>query len=338
MRRKYDRNGAIVPLFSLNLTAGLLEEETPHRENFIKIRRYMEKQTVRPYVVGIGELLWDMLPEGKKPGGATANFAYHISQFGLKGVVVSAVGNDPLGDELEALLASRGVSTSLQRNDYPTGRVSVSLDDQGIPTYSICEHTAWDHIRFDETLAQIASECAAASFGSLAQREAVSRESIHRFLQGMPAKSWRIFDINLRRSFYTEEVIKGSLGCCNILKINDEELVVLDRMLDLGGGSLEELCRRVMDRYSLRAVILTCGSRGSYVFTTEASSFRETPRVDVVDTVGAGDSFTGSFCAALLRGKSIPEAHALAVDVAAYVCTQAGGMPPMPKELTSRLG
>ena len=298
---------------------------------------HMEKQTVRQRVVGIGELLWDMLPEGKTPGGATANFAYHVSQFGLEGVVVSAVGNDPLGDELKTLLESRGVNTCLQRNDYPTGSVLVELDAQGIPAYTIREHTAWDHILFDETLLKMASGCAAASFGSLAQREEASRESIRRFLQSMPSESWRIFDINLRQSFYTEAVIKGSLECCNVLKINDEELVVLARMFALGEGSQEELCRRIMERYPLRALILTCGSRGSYVFTEEESAYRETPRVEVVDTVGAGDSFTGSFCAALLRGKSIPEAHALAVDVAAYVCSQAGGMPPMPEELKNRL-
>lgn len=297
----------------------------------------MENQKEQRTVVGIGELLWDMLPEGKKPGGATANFAYHVSQFGLKGMVVSAVGNDEWGDELQTLLESRGVNSVLQRNDYPTGSVLVELDTKGIPQYTIREHTAWDYILFDETLLKVASECAAVSFGSLAQREEASRESIRRFLQSMPEDALRIFDINLRQSFYTEEVIRGSLECCNILKINDEELVVLTRMLSLGTGSDEELCRRIMEQYSLRAMILTCGSRGSYVFTEEESSYRDTPRVEVVDTVGAGDSFTGSFCAALLSGKSIPDAHALAVDVAAYVCTQAGGMPPMPDELTQRL-
>ncbi len=297
----------------------------------------METPKDRSLVVGIGELLWDMLPEGKTPGGATANFAYHVSQFGLHGVVVSAVGRDSGGDELQTLLESRGVDAVLQRNDYPTGSVLVELDAKGIPQYTIREHAAWDYILFDEALLKTASECAAVSFGSLAQREEASRESIRRFLQSMPTEALRIFDINLRQQFYTEAVIRGSLECCNILKINDEELVVLTRMLALGTGAEEDLCRRIMALYPLRALILTCGSRGSYVFTEEESSYRDTPRVDVVDTVGAGDSFTGSFCAALLRGKSIPDAHALAVDVAAYVCTQAGGMPPMPADLTQRL-
>lgn len=297
----------------------------------------MENHTDKKRVAGIGELLWDMLPEGKMPGGATANFAYQVSQFGVDGVVVSAVGNDPQGDELEELLDARGVSACLQRNDYPTGSVQVELDAKGVPCYEIRKHTAWDHILFDETLLKVAAGCAAVSFGSLAQREEASRESIRRFVQSLPEESLRIFDINLRAGFYTDEVILDSLGLCNLLKINDEELGVLARIFGLGPGTDEELCRRIMDRYPLRALILTCGSRGSYVFTAEESSYRDTPRVEVVDTVGAGDSFTGSFCAALLYGKSLPEAHALAVDVAAYVCTQAGGMPPLPLELTERL-
>lgn len=288
-------------------------------------------------IVGLGELLWDHFPGGRTPGGATANFAFHVSQFGLPGLVASAVGCDRAGDELEALLESRGVHTLLQRSDHPTGSVDVRVDDRGAPDYTIHEGVAWDHIHFTEELQAVARRCAAVSFGSLAQRSAVSRETIGRFLEAMPPESLRIFDINLRQSFYTPEVIVRSLERCDILKINEEELPLLAGTLSLGGMEPEECCCQIRQRYPLQALILTCGARGSYVFTHSETLWRESFRVQVADTVGAGDAFTGAFCAALLRGRSFDEAHALAVEVSGWVCTRPGGMPPLPAELTGRL-
>lgn len=299
----------------------------------------MAQESTSRYVTGIGEALWDILPDGKKMGGAPANFAYHISQFGLKSCVASAVGRDDLGAELQAQIARQHLEAVIPAIDYPTGTVNVQLDSSGIPTYDITEHTAWDNIPFTDRLEQLARHTQAVSFGSLAQRNPVSRNTIYRFLDAMPDNtgSYKVFDINLRQHFYTKEIIDESIRRCNILKINDDELLVLDSLMHLTGDSFQEKCRALLNTYSLKILILTCGSRGSYVFTAEETSFMATPDVIVADTVGAGDSFTAAFVASLLRGKDIAEAHQLAVEVAAYVCSQPGAMPLLPDKLTARL-
>ena len=290
------------------------------------------------YVVGLGEVLWDVLPEGKKLGGAPANFAYHAGQFlGMdETIAVSALGNDKLADETIEALKEHGLNDLLPRVPYPTGTVQVQLDEQGIPTYDIKENVAWDNIPFDDDIAEIARNCRAVCFGSLAQRNVVSRATIQKFLDATPDDCVKIFDINLRQQFYTMEIIRESLQRCNILKINDEELVLIGRMFGYPGLDIENKCWLILGKYNLDMLVLTCGTNGSYVFTPGQKSFQETPKVKVADTVGAGDSFTGSFCAAILNGKPMAEAHKLAVEVSAYVCTQNGAMPKLPEELKSR--
>ncbi len=287
------------------------------------------------YVVGLGEVLWDVLPEGKKLGGAPANFAYHAGQFlGTDNTIaISALGEDKLADETIDALREHNLNDLLPRVPYPTGTVQVQLDDQGIPTYDIKENVAWDNIPFDDDIQQIARNCRAVCFGSLAQRNVVSRDTIHKFLDTTPDDCLKIFDINLRQQFYTKEIIKESLLRCNILKINDEELVLIGRMFGYPGLDIENKCWLILGKYNLDMLVLTCGTNGSYVFTPGQISFQETPKVEVADTVGAGDSFTGSFCAAILNGKPVAEAHKLAVQVSAYVCTQNGAMPTMPPQL-----
>ena len=291
------------------------------------------------YVVGLGEVLWDVLPEGKKLGGAPANFAYHAGQFlgSDNTIAVSALGNDKLGDETVEALKEHGLNDLLPRVPYPTGTVQVQLDEQGIPTYDIKENVAWDNIPFDDDIAAIARNCRAVCFGSLAQRNVVSRETIQKFLDATPADCVKIFDINLRQQFYTKEVIKESLLRCNILKINDEELVLIGRMFGYPGLDIENKCWLILGKYNLDMLVLTCGTNGSYVFTPGQMSFQATPKVEVADTVGAGDSFTGSFCAAILSGKPVTEAHQLAVEVSAFVCTQNGAMPEMKPELLAKM-
>ena len=291
------------------------------------------------YVVGLGEVLWDVLPEGKKLGGAPANFAYHAGQFlgSDNTIAVSALGNDKLGDETIEALKEHGLNDLLPRVPYPTGTVQVQLDEQGIPTYDIKANVAWDNIPFDEDIAAIARNCRAVCFGSLAQRNVVSRETIHKFLDATPADCVKIFDINLRQQFYTKEIIKESLLRCNILKINDEELVLIGRMFGYPGLDIENKCWLILGKYNLDMLVLTCGTNGSYVFTPGQMSFQATPKVEVADTVGAGDSFTGSFCAAILSGKPVTEAHQLAVEVSAFVCTQNGAMPEMKPELLAKM-
>ena len=287
------------------------------------------------YVVGLGEVLWDVLPEGKKLGGAPANFAYHAGQFigNDNTIAISAIGEDELAEETLVALRQHGLNDLLPKVPYLTGTVQVQLDAQGIPTYDIKENVAWDNIPYDNDIKQIASNCRAVCFGSLAQRNVVSRATIHRFLDDTPADCLKIFDINLRQQFYTKDIIEGSFKRCNILKINDEELVIINRMFGFESLDMRTTCQQLLENYSLDMVVLTCGTNGSYVFTPNITSFQETPKVTVADTVGAGDSFTGSFCTAILNGKSIEEAHKIAVRVSAFVCTQNGAMPKYSDEL-----
>ena len=202
-----------------------------------------------------------------------------------------------------------------------------------MPQYEIKTDVAWDHIPYDEELAALAADCQAVCFGSLAQRSEVSRNTIGAFLDAVPADCLKVFDINLRQHFYTKEVLDASFRRCDILKINDEELETVSRLFNIPGRSVEEKCRCIFDRYGLQMLILTCGTNGSYVFHAGGLSYQDTPKVDVADTVGAGDSFTGAFIGSILQGKSVAVAHETAVRVSAYVCTQPGAMPVVPEEL-----
>lgn len=283
-------------------------------------------------VVGIGEALWDVLPEGKKIGGAPANFAYHVSQFGLESRVVSAVGEDKLGMEILENFREKKLNCMIETVPYPTGTVQVSLDAEGVPCYDIKEGVAWDNIPYTSALEGLAKQTKAICFGSLAQRSVVSRETINRFLDAMPDEdTLKIFDINLRQGFYTKEILCNSFRKCNILKINDEELVTVSRMFGYPGIDLQDKCWILLAKYNLKMLILTCGVNGSYVFTPGEVSFVETPKVEVVDTVGAGDSFTAAFVSSILMGKTVREAHLRAVKTSAFVCTQNGAMPVLPE-------
>ncbi len=291
-------------------------------------------------IVGMGEALWDVLPEGKKIGGAPANFAYHVSQFGFNSRVVSAVGDDKLGNEILENFSEKNLNFLIEKVPYPTGTVQVELDNEGVPCYDIKEGVAWDNIPFTPALEELAKQTRAVCFGSLAQRSVVSRETINKFLDAMPDDNGqlRIFDINLRQNFYTKEILCNSMERCNILKINDEELVTVSRMFGYPGIDLQDKCWILLAKYNLKMLILTCGVNGSYVFTPGEISFVETPKVEVADTVGAGDSFTATFVAAILKGMKVSEAHRLAVDASAYVCTQNGAMPVFPLELKAQMG
>jgi fructokinase len=301
------------------------------------------------YVIGIGEALFDCLPEGRKLGGAPANFAYHVSQFGLNGCAVSAIGNDELGEEIVETFEQVQAQLptfhfQLSSVEQPTGTVKVTLDDKGVPQYEICLGVAWDNIPLTNAMLEIARQAQAVCFGSLAQRSETSRETIHAFLDATPADALKVFDINLRQSWYTAEVIAESLNRANILKINDEELDVVATIL-LGESTTpgqliaedpvrtRQICRELIAKYNLRMLILTCGAIGSYVFTADSESYVATPKVQVADTVGAGDSFTATFVAQILLGKTIREAHEKAVQVSAFVCTQNGAMPVLPEEM-----
>lgn len=280
-------------------------------------------------VIGMGELLWDIFADGKKLGGAPANFAYHVSQLGFKSCVISAVGHDALGREALDALKKKAIDYEIADVNFPTGTVKVTVDADGIPSYAITENVAWDNIPYSDNFDKLASRCVAFCFGSLAQRGEVSRNSIDRFIKSIPQENNAliIFDINLRQHFFTKEILEDSLWRCNVLKINDEELGIVADLFGLKEVGIENVARRLKNVYNIKIVIVTCGADGSYVLTDTEVSFKPTPIVELADTVGAGDSFTAAFVASLLQGESVEEAHRRAVLVSAFVCTQHGAMP-----------
>lgn len=277
-------------------------------------------------VVGIGEVLWDMLPQGRMLGGAPANFAYHVAQFGFQGIIVSAVGDDDLGNDIIAQLDSHNITSNIAKVDTPTGVVNVEVDAKGIPSYEIVEEVAWDNIPFDENLESLASQAVVVCFGSLAQRSEVSRNTIRRFIELLPQKCLKVLDVNLRQNYYDRDIIEWSLNHCNILKLNDEELKILKKMFDASLLSPDTFISKLQQIFDIKIVILTCGEKGSSVYFDDKVNFESTPKVDVVDTIGAGDSFTAAFVATLLQGKSIIEAHRQAVITAAATCARKGAI------------
>lgn len=287
-----------------------------------------------PIVVGLGELLWDVFPSGKRPGGAPANFAAMAAQLGARGVVASAVGDDDLGRELLQWLASAGLSDEcVQTNRRPTGIVTVGVGSDGKPRYRIHEDVAWDHVEWTPALADLASRADCVCFGSLAQRGPTSRATVRRFLEAVPPRCLRIFDINLRQHYYDREVVERSLAIANVLKLSDEEWPVVAELLEVSGDEAQGIVD-LRRRWNLRLVALTRGAEGSIVFGEDDHLNRaKGPRVRVVDTVGAGDAFTAAMAVGTLRGRPLDEVHEHASRVAAYVCTQPGATPRLPEDL-----
>ena len=284
-------------------------------------------------VVGIGEVLWDVFPERKVLGGAPANFACHVSRFGFEGHIISAVGRDQDGKEILDNLSANNLSNMIESVDFPTGTVDVIVSEEGIPTYKIIENVAWDNIPFSSQIETVARQCDAVCFGSLAQRNENSRQTIIRFLENVSENAIIIFDVNLRQHYYTKKIILDSLKRANILKLNEDEIVILRKLFKWADIDESSICKRLLEEYKLDLVILTKGINGSCLFTPYESSFCKTPKVQVVDTVGAGDSFTAAIVSGLLLKKDIYTMHQFAVEVAAYVCTQSGGMAEWPSSL-----
>ena len=280
---------------------------------------------MKKIIVGIGEILWDMLPSGKALGGAPANFAYHAGRLGEEGWAVSAVGDDALGHEILELVASKGLHSMIAVTDKPTGTVQVELDDRGVPAYSIMEDVAWDNIPFTPEMEELAKRADAVCFGSLVQRMN-SRSSVMRFIRAMRPDALKVFDINLRQHYYSCEVIVESLMLADILKINDEEIRIVAGMLGLSDDAVTA-CRELIGSFGLRLVILTKGPEGSEVITADKVIPQGVDDVEIVDTVGAGDSFTAAFTEAYLRGDTLAEAQRLASATASYVCSRKGAMP-----------
>jgi len=284
--------------------------------------------------VGIGELLWDVFPSGRRLGGAPANFAAHCFHLGADACLVSAVGQDADGVELCETMSGLGLPTAWIQRDagHPTGTVQVTLNAQGHPAYEICRPVAWDFVQWTDDLETLAAEAGAVCFGSLAQRGDATRKTIQRFLAAVPDAALRIFDVNLRQDFYSREILETSLGLANVVKLSDEELPVLAEMFGFSGEA-EAQARQLLERFALRHVAYTRGANGSLLVGPAITS--DCPGVDthVVDTVGAGDSFTAALCVGLLHGLPLDDIHVWANRVAAFVCSQRGATPSLPAEL-----
>jgi fructokinase len=287
-------------------------------------------------VAGIGEVLWDQLPQGDVLGGAPANVVYHAGQLGAESYIISAVGNDKPGDEIVTRLKAKGINLLISRVGYPTGTVKVTFDDKGVPDFVITRDVAWDYIELTPESTALAGQIDAVCFGSLAQRNKVSHSAITKFLSLVPEKALKIFDINLRQNFYSRHLIDESFLISNVLKINDEELLVVAKLYGWQ-GSEEYLCRKFLDNYELKLVVYTCGAGGSYLFTRDEKSFIKSPVVKVKDTVGAGDAFSAAMMVSLLNGYTLVECHSLAVDISAFLCENEGAMPEYSIELRDRI-
>lgn len=288
-----------------------------------------------PTIAGIGKILWDMLPDGKQLGGAPANFAYHAKALGLENIdsyIFSAVGNDPLGNEIQNHLADLGINHNYLHinNTLKTGIVSVTLDKQGFPDYNIKQNVAWDFIpKVPDSFRQsIDVVC----FGTLAQRSPVSRKSITEFLSDLPTTTLKIFDINLRQSFFSQEIIESSLKLANIFKLNEDELNIISNLLSISGNEEQQL-KTICQRYNIKLSILTKGDSGSILFTKNKISSHPGFKVESKDTVGAGDAFTAAIAIGLLKGFELDTMNDCANQIASYVCKANGATPELPKEI-----
>jgi len=295
----------------------------------------MSEKTI---ITGLGEILWDLLPEGKQLGGAPANFVYHIQQLGYQSYMVSSIGEDRLGDEILNSLDKRGLSSKYisRSQDFPTGQVEVELDEDGNPEYNIIENVAWDYIPYSKKLDKLAHQSSAVCFGSLAQRSSKSRATVQKILKSTDENCIRIFDVNLRQNYYSLELIEENLALASILKLNEDELQKITDMFSIRGDEKEQM-RKIISRFKLEMIALTKGGQGSFLVTSQKSSFLEPLDTKVKDTVGAGDSFTAGLVFSLLQGFSLEKCHQNANRLASFVCSQDGAMPSLPKKLLTQI-
>ncbi|MBC8373066.1 MAG: carbohydrate kinase [Planctomycetes bacterium] len=287
-------------------------------------------------VCGVGEVLWDAFPDGEKFGGAPANFTCHSHSLGAETYVASCIGKDRRGAMAREFLDNHGVNTSClaDSDTHETGVVIVALDDAGKPEYEIKEGVAWDNIPLTREMKALAAQLDAVCFGSLSQRDEVSRGTIREFLAATGPDCLRVFDINIRQHFYNDEVIGSSLESANVLKLNDEELPIVAEMIG-AEGSDEEIVRTIIRQFDLKLVALTLGPKGALMVTPEESNFAVPPATDVINTVGAGDSFTAAMIMGFLNNKPLDQINEAANRLAAYVCTQHGAVPRLPESLTA---
>lgn len=282
-------------------------------------------------------MLWDLLPTGPQLGGAPANFAYHARALGAEASVITRVGNDDHGREVIRRFHELGLPEPPVQVDIarPTGTARVELSGDGLAHFTIQEDVAWDHVSSAPAALAAARSANAICFGSLAQRCETSRNSIRQLVAATSPDALRVFDINLRQKFYTREIVEQSLQLANVLKLNDDELPILSEMFQLAGSTRRQI-EQLVERFSLHVVAFTRGANGSLLFRDGQWSDCPSRRVEVVDTVGAGDSFTAAMVLGLLRNMDLDEINNIANEVARYVCSQPGATPALPAEFAKK--
>lgn len=287
----------------------------------------------KPTLIGLGEVLWDLLPKGRKLGGAPGNFAYHAQALGGHGVVMSIVGEDPDGDEILAALQELGLSCEHVTRDpeHPTGTVSVKLDRKGSPTFTIHEDVAWDYLTVTEDMLDEAASADAICFGSLAQRNPVSRAAVRKIVSMADEEALHIFDVNIRQSFYSADILRTSLDLANVFKISDEELPIVAAELGLPTDP-DDFAEAVIHNNNLRLMALTRSANGSVLYMEGDRIEHPGEKVKVADAVGAGDAFTAALALGLLHDESLAEISDHANHVAAYVCRKSGATPKIPED------
>lgn len=298
-----------------------------------------EMRTESPVVVGLGELLWDLLPNGAHLGGAPANFAYGAALLGACSVVVSRVGNDDRGDEAQQILDEHGLDIGYIQTDrqHPTGTVNVDLSKDGLASYDIVENVAWDHLQWNEELQKLAMRADAVCFGSLVQRSAESRETVHHFLDHTRADCLKFFDVNLRPPFCNGFVVRQSIRRADVLKLNHEEVPQVLEFSSLPLCADEDAARKLREHYSLKAVCITRGANGSVIATATETQTHPGMRIELVDTVGAGDAFTAGLAIQMLAGAPLSSVSRAANGMGAWLASQCGAMPGISPEERDRL-
>lgn len=280
-------------------------------------------------IVGLGELLWDCLPTGRKLGGAPANFAYHANILGNHGVVATRIGTDALGEEAEEILKNVGLDVSCIQHDaeHATGTVDVVLDERGQAEYVFASNAAWDNMELTPEWRELARSANAVCFGSLGQRSETSKNTIVGFLESLKPGTLRVFDVNMRQDFYNKEIIEASLELCDILKLNEQELPVMAEMFSVPWTTEKDVLRTLRERHDLTMICHTRSDKGAYFVTATEDFDHPGYRIQVADTIGAGDAFTATVVHEFLQKKPLKEIAEAAARRGAWVATQSGAMP-----------
>jgi fructokinase len=292
-----------------------------------------------PLFVGLGELIWDLLPEGRRLGGAPTNFAYMARLLGNRSAVASRVGRDALGREARARLEAAGVSTEYIQveGEHPTGTVGVEIGERGEPDFRVNGNSAWDYLEWTPRLRELAARADCVCFGTLGQREPRARETVTRFLEHVRPDALRVFDVNLRHSFFTTEMLARSLALSDAVKLNEEELRSAASMLSLRGEEERALAEDLLARFDLKLVAVTRGERGSLLVSKGGASEHAGFRVEVADTIGSGDAFAAALAHCRLRGATLEASNEIANRVGSWVATRAGATPDADPQTVARL-